>query len=105
MVVEDDDQVCVSFARSLLKPTNAMLTERCVSVCVVCSLPGAAGPGAGAHLCVPAGQLQELQAPVEVRGGEPRLLPPAPARHGEGQPQRLHPAQLALQIQVSGARG
>lgn len=102
MVVEDDDQVRASFARSRLKPTNAVLTELCVSVC---SLPGAAGPGAGAHLYVPAGQLQELQAPVEVCGGEPRLLPPAPAGHGEGQPQRLHPAQLALQIQVSGAPG
>lgn len=58
------------------------------------------GSGTGAHFCVPAGQRQELQTPVEVRRGEPRLLPPAPAHRWKEQPQRLHATRVPLQIQV-----
>ena len=58
------------------------------------------GSGAGAHVCVPAGQLQELQTPVEVCRGEPRLLPATPTNHGQGQPKRLHTTRVPLQIQV-----
>lgn len=59
-----------------------------------------AGPRAGAYVCVPAGQRQDLQAPVEVCGGEPRLLPAQATSRRQSQPQRLHPTRVALQIQV-----
>lgn len=58
------------------------------------------GPGAGAYVCVPVGQLQDLQAPVEVRCGEPCFLPATPASHRQGQPQWLHATWISLQIQV-----
>lgn len=58
------------------------------------------GPGTGAHVCVPAGQRQELQTPVEMCRGEPCLLSPAPASHEHNQPQWLHATRVPLQIQV-----
>lgn len=63
------------------------------------------GSGTGAHVCVPAGQRQELQTPVEVRRRESRLLPPAPAHRWKEQPQRLHAPRVPLQIQVEMGSG
>ena len=58
------------------------------------------GPGAGAHVRVPPGQRPDLQAPVEVRRGASRLLPAADARKQQVQQGGLHPAGLALPVQV-----
>lgn len=58
------------------------------------------GPGAGAHVRVPPGQRPDLQAPVEVRRGASRLLPAADAGKQQVQQVGLHPAGLALPVQV-----
>lgn len=96
VVVEDDDQVCVLPREHESVHSNKHANAGSPTLCGCFFL----GSGAGAYFCVPVGQLQELQTPVEVRRGESRLLPAPSAHYGEGQPQRLHPPRLSLQVQV-----
>lgn len=91
-VVEDDDQVCI------LSQTHPCIQKNTVTH--TCKLFGCfsdcAGSGAGAHLCIPAGQLQDLQTTVEVCCGESCLLPATSTDHRKDQPQRLHATWLSL---------
>lgn len=95
VVVEDDDQVRILHSNDD-KHTHKHNVPNSVWLVCICK-----GTGAGAHLCVPAGQLQELQTPVEVCCGEPRLLPATAADNRKDQPQRLHATRVSFQIQVT----
>lgn len=98
VVVEDDDQVSLAPAPPPCREQPRIgVTDTCVT-----GNPGLClqGPGAGAHVCVPAGQRQDLQAPVEVCCGAPRLLPAADAGKQQIQQIGLHQAGVSLQVQV-----
>lgn len=98
VVVEDDDQVCPVLSETHLRVQTSTGKHKVANS--VWLFSDCAGSGAGAYVCVPAGQLQDLQTPVEVCRGEPRLLPATSTSHRQGQPQRLHTTRVPLQIQV-----
>lgn len=68
---------------------------------VYCSLPSAIGEGAGAHVCIPYGPSESLQASLEVCCGAPCFLPPAGPRPEGLSPLWVYPHGLTFQIQVS----